>query len=172
MKAEIVSVGTEILLGEILDTNSQYLAVRLPPMGIDVSYVPPVGDNLQRLAETIGRAHKRSDLVLITGGLGPTEDDVTREAIALRLDEGMFVGKGGGGRVGASFPRPRAPAAPPGTAPGWWVEKDGRIIVAMPGPPPELERMWEVEVAPRLAQLATGGGVGSPAPHTTSTGAG
>ena len=91
MKAEIVSVGTEILLGEILDTNSQYLAVRLPPMGIDVYYVSTAGDNLQRLAEMIGRAHKRSDLVLITGGLGPTEDDLTREAIALSLDEEMYV---------------------------------------------------------------------------------
>jgi nicotinamide-nucleotide amidase len=177
MKAEIVSVGTEILLGEILDTNSQYLAVRLPPMGIDVYYVSTAGDNLQRLAETIGRAHKRSDLVLITGGLGPTEDDVTREAIALSLDEEMYVDKEMEGRLRSFFaargftfpernvkqamliPSAQAIANPRGTAPGWWVEKDGRIIVAMPGPPPELERMWEVEVAPRLAQLATGGGV-------------
>ena len=174
MKAEIVSVGTEILLGEILDTNSHYLAVRLPPMGIDLYYVSTVGDNLQRLADTIGRAQKRSDLVLITGGLGPTEDDVTREAIALGLAEEMYADKGMEERLRSFFaargftfpernvkqamliPSAQAIANPRGTAPGWWVEKDGRIIVAMPGPPPELEWMWEVEVAPRLAQLATG----------------
>ena len=174
MKAEIVSVGTEILLGEILDTNAQYLAVRLPPMGIDVYYVSTAGDNLQRLADTIGRAHKRSDLVLITGGLGPTEDDLTREAIALSLDEEMYVDREMEERLRSFFaargftfpernvkqamliPSARAIPNPRGTAPGWWVEKDGRIIVAMPGPPPELERMWEVEVAPRLAQLGTG----------------
>lgn len=178
MKAEIVSVGTEILLGEILDTNAQYLAVRLPPMGIDLYYVSGVGDNLQRLAETVGRAHKRSDLVLITGGLGPTEDDLTREAIALSLDEEMYVDSDMEERLRSFFaargftfpernvkqamliPSARAIPNPRGTAPGWWVEKDGRIIVAMPGPPPELERMWEVEVAPRLAQLAAGEVIG------------
>src|SRR3990170_104611 len=174
MKAEIISVGTEILLGEILDTNSRYLAARLPPLGIDLYYISKVGDNLNRLAGTIGRAHERSDLVLITGGLGPTEDDLTREAIALALDEEMFVDADTEQRLRAFFaargfpfpernvkqamliPSAQAIPNPRGTAPGWWVEKDGRIIVAMPGPPPELERMWEVEVAPRLAQLGTG----------------
>ncbi len=174
MKAEIISVGTEILLGEILDTNSNYLAVRLPPMGIDLYHISKVGDNLNRLAETIGRAHKRSDLVLITGGLGPTEDDITREAIALALDEEMFVDKDMEKRLRAFFagrgftfpernvkqamliPSAQAIPNPRGTAPGWWVEKNDRVIVAMPGPPAELERMWEVEVAPRLAGLTTG----------------
>ncbi|OGO46735.1 MAG: competence/damage-inducible protein A [Chloroflexi bacterium RBG_16_64_32] len=174
MKAEIISVGTEILLGEILDTNSRYLAARLPPLGIDLYYISKVGDNLNRLAGTIGRAHERSDLVLITGGLGPTEDDLTREAIALALDEEMFVDADTEQRLRAFFaargfpfpernvkqamliPSAQAIPNPRGTAPGWWVEKDGRIIVAMPGPPAELERMWEVEVAPRLAGLTTG----------------
>jgi nicotinamide-nucleotide amidase len=174
MNAEIISVGTEILLGEILDTNSQYLAVRLPPLGIDLYFISKVGDNLQRLAETIGRAHKRSHLVLITGGLGPTEDDLTRQAIALTLDEEMYVDKETEQRLreffaarGFTFPErnvkqamliPSAQAIPNprGTAPGWWVEKEGRVIVAMPGPPAELERMWEVEVAPRLARMAGG----------------
>ncbi len=174
MNAEIISVGTEILLGEILDTNSQYLAVRLPPLGIDLYFISKVGDNLQRLAETIGRAHKRSHLVLITGGLGPTEDDLTRQAIALTLDEEMYVDKETEQRLreffaarGFTFPErnvkqamliPSAQAIPNprGTAPGWWVEKEGRVIVAMPGPPAELERMWEVEVTPRLARMAGG----------------
>ena len=174
MKAEIISVGTEILLGEILDTNSRYLAARLPPLGIDLYYISKVGDNLNRLAGTIGRAYERSDLVLITGGLGPTEDDVTREAIALALVEEMFVDADTEQRLRAFFaargfpfpernvkqamliPSAQAIPNPRGTAPGWWVEKDGRIIVAMPGPPAELERMWEAEVAPRLAGLTTG----------------
>jgi nicotinamide-nucleotide amidase len=174
MKAEIISVGTEILLGEILDTNSQYLAARLPPLGIDVYYISEVGDNLQRLAETIGRARERSGLVLVTGGLGPTEDDLTREAIALSLGEETYVDAETEQRLraffasrGYSFPESNVKQAmlipsaqtipnPRGTAPGWWVEKDSRIIVAMPGPPAELQRMWEVEVAPRLARLLSG----------------
>jgi nicotinamide-nucleotide amidase len=174
MQAEIISVGTEILLGEILDTNSQYLAARLPPLGISLYFISKVGDNLQRLAETVGRAHKRSDLVLVTGGLGPTEDDLTREAIALTLSEEMYVDAETERRLreffrarGFTFPErnvkqamlipsARAIANPRGTAPGWWVEREGRIIVAMPGPPAELERMWEVEVAPRLAERARG----------------
>ncbi|MEX0799826.1 MAG: competence/damage-inducible protein A [Dehalococcoidia bacterium] len=174
MKAEIISVGTEILLGDILDTNSQYLAVRLAPLGVDLHYISKVGDNLNRLAEAIGRAHERSDAVLITGGLGPTEDDVTREAIAQTLGEEMHVDRETEQRLRQMFaargftfpernvkqamliPSARAIANPRGTAPGWWVEKDGRYIVAMPGPPAELERMWEHEVQPRLARLASG----------------
>jgi nicotinamide-nucleotide amidase len=172
MRAEIVSVGTEILLGEIVDTNSNYLARRLPPLGLDIYFVSQVGDNLQRLAETIRRALDRSELLLLTGGLGPTEDDITREAIAAALDEEMYVDPGAEQRLratfaarGVTFPdrgvkqatliaSARAVPNPRGTAPGWWVEKDGRIIVAMPGPPAELDRMWEEEVAPELARLA------------------
>ncbi len=190
MNAEIISVGTEILLGEILDTNSQYLAVRLPPLGVNLYFISKVGDNLQRLAETISRAHKRSDLVLITGGLGPTEDDLTRQAIALTLDEEMYVDEETEQRLraffasrGFSFPErnvkqamliPSAQAIPNprGTAPGWWVENDGRIIVAMPGPPAELERMWEVEVAPRLAQMAGGDVIASRTLKTIGIGEG
>src|SRR4030067_2075626 len=143
-------------------------------MGLALYYVSGVGDNLQRPEETLGRAHKPSALVLITGGLGPTEDDLTREAIALSLDEEMYVDKEMEERLrsffaarGFTFPErnvkqamliPSAQAIPNprGTAPGWWVEKEGRIIVAMPGPPAELERMWEAEVAPRPAGLTTG----------------
>ena len=87
MKAEIISVGTEILLGEIIDTNAAYIASRLPALGIDLYFKHVVGDNLERLAETIGRARDNSDLVICTGGLGPTEDDLTREAIAAAMGE-------------------------------------------------------------------------------------
>ena len=174
MRAEIIAVGTEILLGEIQDTNSHYLASRLPALGIDLYYMTVVGDNLGRLTEVIGRAFGRSDLTLITGGLGPTDDDLTREAIAAVLGEAprvdpelerhlreFFASRGftmpeSNIKQAWLIPSARAIPNPRGTAPGWWVERDGRIIVAMPGPPPELQRMWEVEVEPQLARRAGG----------------
>ena len=87
MKAEIISIGTELLLGEITDTNASYLAAELPRLGIDLYWVTQVGDNLGRLRGVLERACSRSDLILATGGLGPTDDDITREAIAGLLGE-------------------------------------------------------------------------------------
>lgn len=174
MKAEIMSVGTEILLGSITDTNATYLAQQFQPLGIDLYYVSAVGDNLGRLTETLRRALDRSDLVVITGGLGPTEDDLTREAIAAALGEEMVVQPDLEHTLRAFFaargvqmpernvkqatliPSAQALPNPIGTAPGWWVEKNGHIIVAMPGVPVEMRRMWEQEVAPRLRER-TGG---------------
>src|SRR5215210_2753376 len=91
MRAELVSIGTELLLGTITDTNASYLAQRLAALGIDCYYVSQVGDNLARLVDTLGRAWERSDLVVATGGLGPTQDDLTREAISEMLGETMVV---------------------------------------------------------------------------------
>jgi nicotinamide-nucleotide amidase len=181
MKAEIISIGTEILLGEILDTNTQYIASRLPALGIDLYYTSVVGDNLGRLVEVIGRAWERSDLVLTTGGLGPTEDDLTREAIAQVLGEEpaidpelerglreLFASRGipmpeRNVKQAALIPSARAIPNPRGTAPGWWVEparpaggRHGRIIVAMPGPPTEMQLMWEAEVTPELERRRPG----------------
>src|SRR5579883_2810593 len=90
MRSEIVSIGTEILMGQITDTNASWLAQQLPALGIDLYWVSAVGDNLGRLGEVLDRAFKRSDLVICTGGLGPTEDDLTREAIAAVLGEEIF----------------------------------------------------------------------------------
>lgn len=87
MKAEILSIGTELLLGQITDTNAAWLAQQLPDFGVDLYYISQVGDNRQRLTETLRRALSRSDLVICTGGLGPTEDDLTREAISDLLGE-------------------------------------------------------------------------------------
>jgi len=174
IKAEIISIGTEILLGEILDTNTQYIASRLPALGIDLYYTSVVGDNLGRLVEVIGRARERSDLVLATGGLGPTEDDLTREAIAQVLGEEaavdpelerwlreLFASRGfpmpeRNLKQATLIPSARAIPNPRGTAPGWWVERDGRIVVAMPGPPTEMQLMWEAEVAPELERRRLG----------------
>jgi nicotinamide-nucleotide amidase len=168
MKAEVLSVGTELLLGEILDTNAKYLGSQLPALGIDLYYISKVGDNLGRLSEVIERAWNRSDLVITTGGLGPTEDDLTREAIGQMLGEDLEVDQTLEDQLreffakrGAAMPERNVKQAmliasstsipnPRGTAPGWWVERDGKTLVAMPGPPVEMERMWEKEVVPRL----------------------
>jgi nicotinamide-nucleotide amidase len=174
MKAEIVSIGTEILLGEILDTNARFIASRLPALGIDLYWTSQVGDNHGRLAELLRRAWGRSDLILCTGGLGPTEDDVTREAISDVVGEEprvdavqeeilrrFFAGRGivmpeRNLKQAWLTPSTRPIPNPRGTAPGWWVEKDGRILLAMPGPPAEMTRMWEEEVEPRLRGRSTG----------------
>ncbi len=174
MNAEIVSIGTEILLGEIVDTNSAYIAERLPSLGIDVYYKHVVGDNLNRLAEVIGRARERADIVITTGGLGPTEDDLTREAIAAVHGEETAVDPGLETWLRDLYkrrsnvmpernlkqtwliPSARSINNPRGTAPGWWAERNGKIVIAMPGPPSEMSRMWEEEVAPQLAKLSTG----------------
>ncbi|HEV2461350.1 MAG TPA: competence/damage-inducible protein A [Ktedonobacterales bacterium] len=168
MRAEILSIGTELLLGQITDTNATYLAQQLATLGIDLYFVSEVGDNLDRLAETLRRARERSDLVIMTGGLGPTEDDLSREAMAAVLGEtptidprleadlrAFFAGRG------IAMPERNVKQAwvipsvtplpnPVGTAPGWWAERDGKIVVAMPGVPSEMRRMWENEVLPRL----------------------
>lgn len=169
MQAEIISIGTEILLGEILDTNARYIAAHLPALGIDLYRMSQIGDNAERLAELLRHAWERSDLVICTGGLGPTEDDVTRDAIAALLGEQVYVDEALERQLRAWFtrrgvtnmpernikqawltPSTRAIPNPHGTAPGWWSEKDGHIIIAMPGPPAEMTRMWEAEVEPRL----------------------
>ncbi len=168
MRAEIVCVGTELLLGDIADSNTQYLARRLSALGIDLLYSTTVGDNMPRLVETLRRAISRSELVLTTGGLGPTDDDVTREAIADVLGETPVVDEqlandlrnffalrrmemtANNLKQASLIPSARAVRNVRGTAPGWWVQKNGRTIIAMPGPPGELHTMWENEVEPAL----------------------
>ncbi len=169
MKAEIISIGTEILLGEIVDTNSAYVAARLPALGIDLYYKHTVGDNLERLVDVLKRARDNNDLVICTGGLGPTEDDLTREAIAAAHEEtpsidpaleddlrALFARRGNTNMPERNLkqawliPSAHAIPNPRGTAPGWWAERDGKIVIAMPGPPAEMNRMWNEEVAPAL----------------------
>jgi nicotinamide-nucleotide amidase len=174
MRAEVLSCGTELLLGHITDTNATYLAQSLAALGIDLYFVSQVGDNLGRIVDTLRRAWERSDLIIMTGGLGPTEDDLARESISALLGETMQVDPHLEAELRGMFAARRAtmpernlkqatliPSAqalpnPRGTAPGWMVEKDGRIIVAMPGVPREMYHMWEHEVVPRLSRY-TGG---------------
>src|SRR5581483_10786290 len=133
-----------------------------------------VGDNMERLTDTIRRARERSDVVICTGGLGPTEDDLTREAICSVLGEEPHVDRELEANLRAFFerrgyampernvkqcwviPSVRVLPNPRGTAPGWWAERDGKIIIAMPGPPTEMTRMWEEEVAPELLRRNPG----------------
>ena len=174
MKAEIISIGTELLLGEITDTNASYLAGQLPLLGIDLYWISQVGDNQARLMEVLERAWKRSDLILTTGGLGPTEDDLTRETIAemlgekLRIDPALeqiirerFAQRGiemaiSNIKQAAVIPSAEAVYNDRGTAPGWWIEKDGHVLVAMPGPPGEMHHMWQTQILPRLHQKIGG----------------
>ncbi|MBT4511693.1 MAG: competence/damage-inducible protein A [Chloroflexi bacterium] len=168
MKAEIISVGTEILLGEITDTNAAYIASELPSLGIDLYWVTQVGDNRGRLVSILKRAWDRSDLIIVSGGLGPTEDDLTRESIAEMLGEDMEIDsdlekwlRDLFSRFGYEMPEcnlkqanliPSAKAIPNprGSAPGWWVKQGGKTLLAMPGPPGEMQRMWAEEIKDEL----------------------
>ncbi len=168
MRAEILSIGTELLLGHITDTNAPYLAQQLAALGIDLYFVSTVGDNQARIVSTMRRAWERADLIITTGGLGPTEDDLTRESIAELLGEEMrvvpeleaelrafFQGRGVAMperniKQATLIPSARPLLNPVGTAPGWWTERDGHIIVSMPGVPHEMMRMWTHEAVPLL----------------------
>ena len=154
-RAEIISIGTEILMGEITDTNAGYIASQLPLLGFSVQQVTTAGDNEEQLCQVLRQAVERSTLVITSGGLGPTEDDLTRECIAATLGEEPAIDaeleeqlRARFGRMGKDMPPHNLKQAwlipsakglpnPRGTAPGWWVEKDGTTIVAMPGPPRE-----------------------------------
>lgn len=167
-QAEIISIGTELLRGEITDTNASYLASQLPFLGIELGRITAVSDDKEQLCQVLSQVLERSALILTSGGLGPTEDDLTRECLAAVLGEELAVDAELEKQLRAFFARlGREMAAhnikqamlipsakplpnPQGTAPGWWIEKDGKIIVALPGPPRELKPMWQNEVKPRL----------------------
>ncbi|HZT95916.1 MAG TPA: CinA family nicotinamide mononucleotide deamidase-related protein, partial [Chloroflexota bacterium] len=171
MNAEILSIGTELLLGEILDGNAAYLASELADIGVNVYWISQVGDNPERLREVFRRALDRSQLVLSTGGLGPTDDDQTREAIAAVLREEPRVDpeleqelRRRFQRMGREMPErnlkqawliPSAESLPNplGTAPGWWVTAPGdRFIACMPGVPTEMRSMWTDQVRGRVEE--------------------
>ncbi len=168
MKAEIISTGTELLLGEIVDANTSFLAQHLAGLGIDLFYASSVGDNYDRMLGALKLAWSRSDLIITTGGLGPTQGDITREVIAGLFAEKMEVDPGLKAALEKFFkergidmtpnnlkqasliPSAQAIPNPRGTAPGWWAEKEGKIVIAMPGPPGEMQPMWHNHVAPAL----------------------
>ncbi len=168
--AEIITVGTELLLGQIVDTNAVYLAQQLAELGISLYYKSTVGDNKERLTEIIKKALSRSDLIFITGGLGPTMDDITRESIASAVEERIVVDEEAAEQIRSYFKRrgrsmaesnirqaefPEGARAIPngyGTAPGVLWQKDNKMIIAMPGVPTEFKHIWSEKVIPILRE--------------------
>ena len=174
MRAEILAFGTELLMGETLDTNSAHIAARLPALGVDLHTVTIMGDEMGEMVEMLRKCLERSDVVICTGGLGPTKDDITREAIAETFGETITLHPDLVAAMEANFhnrgqempetnkkqagviPSVTVLPNPRGTAPGWWAEKNGRIIIAMPGVPGEMVQMWDQQAAPRLKERAQG----------------
>jgi nicotinamide-nucleotide amidase len=175
LTAELLSIGTELTVGETRDTNAGELARSLTDIGVAVARIQAVPDDLAVVTAAFTGALERADLVVSTGGLGPTPDDLTRESIAAvtgeqpTIDPALEVWlRGLWSRRGMPFPEmnlkqawliPSATALPNdnGTAPAWWVERpDGRIVVALPGPPREMRPIWKDDVLPRLQALGAG----------------
>ncbi len=168
MKAEIIAIGTELLIGQIIDTNSAHIARRLTPLGIDLAYVTSVGDSRAEMAETLNLALKRSQIIIITGGLGPTDDDLTREVVSQvagrklvfhqhLMDQIEALFRRSGFRMVPSNRRqafvPEGAFAienPMGTAPGFILEEEGRVLITLPGVPREMEFLMEKAVLPYL----------------------
>lgn len=165
-----MGVGTELLLGQIANTNAQKISQMLATIGVDVHHHVAVGDNLGRVVEAIGTALERSDAVIVTGGLGPTPDDLTREAVAAALgrplvrDETLAVVIQGIfdslGRVmpednlkQADLPEGAEPIAPEGTAPGVIARTDGKVLFCIPGVPWEMQAMMDKTVLPELRRM-------------------
>ena len=171
LTAEIISVGTELLMGQILDTNAQYISQRLAEVGINQYYRTTVGDNRVRLQHTIQQALDRADLVILTGGLGPTEDDLTKETAAAVLGYTEFsIDEASKARMYQRFVHynhampennlkqvmfPKGAIILPNdysTAPGCILEKDGKAIILLPGPPREMRPMFDASVMPYLCR--------------------
>lgn len=180
LTAELLSIGSELTVGETRDTNAGDLARSLTGLGVAVERIQALPDRLDAVQEAMSAAIARVDLVITTGGLGPTPDDLTREAVAASLGQEPVVDpelerwlRSMWDRRGLPFPEmnlkqawliPAATALPNpnGTAPGWWVERpDGGLVVCLPGPPREMRPMWTDHVLPHLAARSVGAEVAS-----------
>ncbi len=171
MIAEIICVGTELLLGNIVNTNAAFLAKECADLGLSCYYQTVVGDNPERLYQTVKTAIERSDIILLTGGLGPTKDDLTKETVAKVFECPLYLDEVSKRRIAEYFElRDRIPtentwkqAMIPegaivvenenGTAPGVIIEKNGKRAILMPGPPSELQPMFLNSIAPYLKEL-------------------
>lgn len=168
MKCEIVAVGTELLLGNIVNSNARYLSEKLAELGIDVHYHITVGDNLDRLKQVIADSLDRADLIVTTGGLGPTDDDLTKDGVADALGLQLVPHEESLNRIISYFTAANRPMAEcnrrqgyipegaialennNGTAPGVIVEKGEKVVIMLPGPPREMIPMFEYKVIPYL----------------------
>lgn len=174
MKAELIAIGTEILLGTTINSNAAMISALLSEMGIDVYWESVVGDNMERAAEAVRRAAERADIIITTGGLGPTCDDITKEAVAAAFGVGLeenreekewlielFKARGSelteNNYSQIMLPEGSKPIRNSrGTAPGCRLEKDGKIVLMLPGPPHELEAMLNESVRGMLMKLSGG----------------
>lgn len=174
MKTAILSVGTEILFGQIVNTNTVYLSQQMNMLGFDVMYHYTVGDNPKRVEEMIDLAFQDCDLILTTGGLGPTQDDLTKEVACKALDDTLVMMDDVLEEITKYFKtlgremteNNKKQAIMPsratvfhndaGTAPGFALEKDGKCIICMPGPPREMKRMFQKSVVPFLQSMIDG----------------
>lgn len=172
MNAEIIAVGSEMLTPQRVDTNSLYLTGELNNLGIEVVLKSVIGDDRDRLAEAIRRAVDRHQVVILSGGLGPTEDDVTREAVAQALGRKLVFHDEIAEALEQRFRAAKRKMAENnkrqamviegaavlpndrGTAPGQWVEESGAVVMLLPGPPHELKAMFERQCLPRLRRIA------------------
>lgn len=161
MKSAIISVGTELLFGQIVNTNTVYLSDQLNLLGVDVLFHHSVGDNPQRLKEVLEIALKESSLIITTGGLGPTQDDLTKEVVAEVMHDTLVLHQPSMDRIEEAFNRMgrkmtennKKQAWLPsratifenleGTAPGFALEENGRTIICLPGPPREMKSMFQ-----------------------------
>ncbi|HEL1593624.1 TPA: competence/damage-inducible protein A [Streptococcus suis] len=171
MKAELIAVGTEILTGQIINTNAQFLSEKCAELGIDVYFHTAVGDNENRLLSVLEVASQRSDLVILCGGLGPTEDDLTKQTLAIFLGRNLVFDELAMAKLDRFFAsrpgRVRTPnnerqaqivegsqalQNPAGLAVGGMVEQDGVTYIVLPGPPSELKAMFSESLLPLLSQ--------------------
>ncbi|MFH6616538.1 competence/damage-inducible protein A [Streptococcus suis] len=171
MKAELIAVGTEILTGQIVNTNAQFLSEKCAELGIDVYFHTAVGDNEQRLLSVLEIASKRSDMVILCGGLGPTEDDLTKQTLATFLQKELVVDELAMAKLDRFFAsrpgRVRTPnnerqaqivegsqalQNPAGLAVGGMIEQDGVTYIVLPGPPSELKAVFSESLLPLLSQ--------------------
>ncbi len=171
MNAEIIAVGSEMLTHKRVDTNSLFLTEQLNNLGVEVTAKHVIGDDLERLAGTIRRSMGAAEVVILSGGLGPTEDDLTRDALAMALDRRQVLNAAVNEGIEQRF-RQMNRAMPEinrrqamviegahvltndrGTAPGQWIEDAGRIVISLPGPPHELQSMFTRQCLPRLVRV-------------------
>jgi nicotinamide-nucleotide amidase len=168
--AEIISIGTEILLGEITDTNSVHIARSMRDIGVNIFYLVSVGDNEQRITDSIQAALARADVVITTGGLGPTIDDMTRQAVAAATERGLTFHADLLDAIAARFATFRAQMTennrrqaylpdnsivienPVGTAPSFIVEHQGKVVISLPGVPREMKYLLAERVIPYLRE--------------------
>lgn len=175
MIAELISVGTEILLGNIVNTNAKYIAEKCALLGFSLYNQVAVGDNEERLEETFNIAYNRADVVILTGGLGPTKDDLTKEVVASAMGLPLLYDEATLAFLKDFFSKRKTGIMPEsnlkqalvpegaivltndnGTAPGLIIEKDGRAVVLLPGPPNEMVPMFEKDVVPYLVKKENG----------------